>query len=113
MNGTSPRIKAEWDHAISLKCNPAPGGAGKTHNDKIENGIISKLSRARSSAAEQAAHNRSVVGSNPTGPMFIGGKIEIFCVIQNGKVEVDASTLSLSHFSSQETTIVFFSSTTL
>ena len=25
---------------------------------------------ARSSAAEQAAHNRSVVGSNPTGPTF-------------------------------------------
>lgn len=33
-------------------------------------GIIShrENARARSSAAEQAAHNRSVVGSNPTGP---------------------------------------------
>ena len=26
--------------------------------------------RARSSAAEHAAHNRLVVGSNPTGPIF-------------------------------------------
>jgi hypothetical protein len=38
--------------------------------NQSENGKIIP-ERARSSAAERTAHNRLVVGSNPTGPIFV------------------------------------------